>query len=659
MGPDRVTLRTTLEDVDELHAPLDRARASSGKSELGDPGPALAQSPGDVYSAARPRPRPRAGRRVVAAAGHLDGLPFRHVWAVDFEFMASPGERPAPVCLVARELRSGELLKVWRDELRRMRVPPYPTGADALFIAYFASAEFGCHQALGWPMPERVLDLYTEHRARFNGIGAPAGNNLLGALAANGIESIDALEKEEMRELVLRGGPWTSSERAAILDYCQTDVDALQRLLPAMLPTIDLPRAILRGRYMAAVARMEHVGVPVDQPILEQLRAGWDAIKLHLVEEIDADFGVYDGTTFKLDWLATYLASREIPWPRLGSGRLDLSDETFRDRARAHPELEPLRNLRHALSQMRLNDLAVGQDGRNRLLLSPFGSRSGRNTPSNTKFIFGPSAWLRGLIRPPPGHGLAYVDWSSQEVGIAAALSGDPLLIAAYRSGDPYLAFAKKIGVVPIDATKATHKAVRDQFKAVVLGVNYGMGEQTLADAIERPIADARNLLRRHRETYRTFWRWVEAAVDVAMTQGEIRSVFGWPLQVGSNVNPRTLLNFPMQANGAEMLRLACCLATERGIQVCAPIHDAVLICAPLERLEVDVAAMRSAMAEASRVVLGGFELGTDAELVRWPGRYMDHRGAVMWETVMGLLDDLEPSRQRVGTFAQTRTRSL
>ena len=192
---------------------------------------------------------------------------------------------------------------------------------------------------------------------------------------------------------------------------------------------------------------------------------------------------------------------------------------------------------------------------------------------------------------------------------------------------------------MPNDATKASHKSVRDQYKAVVLGVNYGMGEQALADRIERPIAEARNLLRRHRETYRTFWRWVEAAVDVAMTQSEIRSVFGWPLHVGPNVNPRTLLNFPMQANGAEMLRLACCLATERGIQVCAPIHDAVLICAPLERLEADVTAMRGAMAEASRVVLDGFELGTDAELVRWPDRYMDPRGVVMWAKVMELLE--------------------
>ena len=73
-----------------------------------------------------------------------------------------------------------------------------------------------------------------------------------------------AAEKEDMRALILRGGPWTEDERAAILDYCEGDVEALERLLPAMLPKIDLPRALLRGRYMAAAAAMEHAGTPID-----------------------------------------------------------------------------------------------------------------------------------------------------------------------------------------------------------------------------------------------------------------------------------------------------------------------------------------------------------------------------------------------------------
>jgi DNA polymerase I len=89
-------------------------------------------------------------------------------------------------------------------------------------------------------------------------------------------------------------------------------------------------------------------------------------------------------------------------------------------------------------------------------------------------------------------------------------------------------------------------------------------------------------------------------------------------------------------------LRLACCLATERGIEVCAPIHDAVLICAPLDRLDADVTRMQRDMREASRIVLNGFELGTDATVVRHPDRYIDDRGTVMWGRVMQLLEHVE-----------------
>jgi DNA polymerase-1 len=208
----------------------------------------------------------------------------------------------------------------------------------------------------------------------------------------------------------------------------------------------------------------------------------------------------------------------------------------------------------------------------------------------------------------------------------------------AYESGDPYLAFAKQAGAAPPDATKASHKAVREQFKACVLAVQYGAGAETLAQRIGQPLIKARELLLLHHETYRVFWPWSDAIVDHAMLGGSLHTVFGWQVQVTAGVNPRSLRNFPMQANGAEMLRLACCLATEQGIEVCAPVHDAVLICAPLDRLDADVACMREAMAEASRIVLDGFELGTDVNLVRYPERYMDEAGAAMWGRVMRLV---------------------
>jgi DNA polymerase I len=568
----------------------------------------------------------------------LDHLPFDQIWAVDFEFDAKPGENPKPVCLVARELLSGRTIRLWQDEFGRW--PPYPIDSKSLFVAYYASAEIGCHLALRWPVPKRILDLFVEFRNQTNGIALANGSGLVGALAHHGLDSIGTAEKSEMRDLVLRGGPWSEAEKAAILDYCESDVAALARLLTIMLPKIDLPRALLRGRYMAAAARMERIGVPIDTEALSLLRRFWSDIQDQLIGDIDRDYGVFEGRTFKADRFATWLIKEAIPWPRLESGRLDLSDDAFREMARAFPAVAPLRELRAALSEMRLSDLAVGHDGRNRTLLSAFRARTGRNQPSNTKFIFGPAVWLRGLIKPPPGYGLAYIDWQQQEFGIAAALSGDQKMMDAYRSGDPYWAFAKQAGAAPPTATKATHKTIRDQFKSTVLAVQYGMGADALAQRINQPPIRARELLRLHRETYRVFWRWSDAAVDYAMLNGHLPTVFGWHIHVAPDANARSLRNFPMQANGAEMLRLACCLGTEQGIEICAPVHDAVLICAQLDRLEADVSRMRQSMAEASRVVLNGFELGTDVKVVRYPDRYMDERGTVMWERVMTLIGE-------------------
>jgi hypothetical protein len=133
--------------------------------------------------------------------------------------------------------------------------------------------------------------------------------------------------------------------------------------------------------------------------------------------------------------------------------------------------------------------------------------------------------------------------------------------------------------------------------------------------------------------------------LDYAMLMGGIHTVFGWRVQVPPAPNDRSLRNFPMQANGAEMLRLACCLATERCIEVCTPVHDAVLISAPLGRLDRNINRMQEAMQEASRIILDGFELGTDATVVRYPDRYMDERGKTMWGKVMALLDKADPDR--------------
>jgi hypothetical protein len=398
---------------------------------------------------------------------------------------------------------------------------------------------------------------------------------------------------------------------------------------------------------MKAAAAIEWNGVPIDIGTLNLLRRHWTGIQDELVAEIDHDYGVYDGRSFRQERWQRWLTANGIPWPTTDTGQLKLTDRTFREMAKAHPKVSPMRELRSALSEMRLADLAVGSDSRNRTILSAFQSRTGRCQPGNSRYIFGPSVWLRSLIQPPPGWGVAYLDWSQQEHGIAAVLSGDSAMQAAYLSGDPYLAFAKQAGAVPADATKKTHNAERELFKQCVLAVAYGMEARSLAQRIGKPEIVARDLLRSHRETYRKFWAWSDAAVDRAMLLHPLLTVFGWPIRIGSDPNPRSLRNFPCQANGAEMLRLAACFATEQGVEACALIHDAVLIAAPLDQLDHDIERMKAAMAKASRVVLDGFELRTDVNVVRHPDRHQDQRGAVMWQRVMKLVAKREAANRR------------
>src|SRR5262249_8155146 len=125
-----------------------------------------------------------------------------------------------------------------------------------------------------------------------------------------------------------------------------------------------------------------------------------------------------------------------------------------------------------------------------------------------------------------------------------------------------------------------------------------------------------------------------------------MQTAFGWECRIGNveaTVNARSIRNWPIQATGADILRISCILAARHGVKLLAPVHDAVLIEAPIERIEADVAVMREIMRRASRIVLnadpkGTHELRTDYTIIRYPDRYSDKRGAQIWDKVLEVL---------------------
>src|SRR5262249_23571218 len=123
--------------------------------------------------------------------------------------------------------------------------------------------------------------------------------------------------------------------------------------------------------------------------------------------------------------------------------------------------------------------------------------------------------------------------------------------------------------------------------------------------------------------------------------------------------NERSIANFPVQASAADALRIACIWANRRGLKLLASIHDAILIEAPIERIEHDVGLLREIMRRASQIVLnptadGKRELRTDAKIVRYPDRYSDKRGDHMWPRVLELLAEYQVKQAQMADNAGT-----
>jgi len=171
------------------------------------------------------------------------------------------------------------------------------------------------------------------------------------------------------------------------------------------------------------------------------------------------------------------------------------------------------------------------------------------------------------------------------------------------------------------------------------------LGPHSLALRTVLSLFEAGEILARLRARFRTFESYAQRVADHAGLQLEISTPFGWVMQCPPGINPRTVRNFPIQSTGAEILHVASVLAERRGIAIVAPIHDAFLAEADVDCAEEVSAALDQVMRDASRIVLRGYELRTDCQIIGAGEHYFDDRGLAMWETVTRLVTNLEEQR--------------
>jgi hypothetical protein len=608
-------------------------------------------------------------------------LPFDEIWAVDTEYYPGPGlanggrngDLITPLYLAAIEMRSGRTIRLWQGEFGPF--PPYRLDSGALFLCYTAAAEFGFHQALGWGCPARAIDIYTEFRhivndARVKSSGPTKREkgfySLAGCLRYFGEDELDLGHKKDMCDRIVQGPPFSNPELTDIGQYGLDDTYALVRAAKRVLPLIpSLPHAYHRAQVSWAITKQGRRGPPTRVAEVDRLHERWNDIRNDLVTSVDAKYQCYEITDgvphFRDHRLLQYASRQGVDWPRLKSDSEmpDKRSATFRTLAMAYPQLGDLHELRSALSQLRKSNLAIGRDGRNRCLLGLFGTKTGRNAPGSSEFIFGPAKCLRFLITPPPGMALVYRDFSQQEVRIAAIKSEDSALMAACESGDVYLGIAEQLG---FDALKP---GVRDLFKIVVLAINYGGGATSLATLTGISLYEASEIIARLKARFRVFCDWCDKVADRAGLTLHLTNELGWTMQCPPGSPTRTVRNYLVQSCGSAIMHTLSLLAERRGIEIVAPVHDGFLAQGPVEDIHDVSAALDRCMRDASAFVLRGPELPTsDDEGMNlilpahadtrpvpevfqasphiFRGRFYDKRGAKMWAEIDRLLTKLD-----------------
>ena len=588
---------------------------------------------------------------------------FKKIIFLDFEFRVPKGDDIQNVhCMAAMERYSGEIWTLDADELAACKENPLPTGDDVCYVAFAAAAELQCFLKLGWEMPKNVIDLRYEWLRWQNGNMAlpksPKGihySSLIWALHTFKITtSTSSAHKEAMRRVCIDNERLPEESKQAVLDYCLEDVRPMIELADKLLLKAGpLEQVLFRGRYAAVEAAIASRGMPIDTETYNHIIGQRKEVVEQLVADSPYDFFYATGQVAQKP-LAAYLIQNDMEWRKTENGSLKTDVDTFQDAAERYPQLQIAFELVKLFTVLQdMANLPIGHDGRCRYFQNPFGSLSSRHYATQNPFSM--KKWVRYLIQPKEGKAFITADWSSQEVGIGAYLSNDPNMKEVFQQaivgGDVYMKFAELAGIVPAGAKRADHELLRSRAKTTFLAANYGAGAETIANRLGTSKTEASRLLNKYREVFSTYLEWTQKICDHAFQLGELETLLGWKRQITKDPsrhnelpNARSVINFPVQGNGAEVMRVAAIIAHDNGLKLIGTVHDSLIIESDIATAESDAARLVECMDQATQALLS-MPSAVDVSTAIHPDRYRDKDGAADWERACEIFQVPEGSR--------------
>ena len=501
---------------------------------------------------------------------------------------------------------------------------------------------------MNWPFPMPAIDLYAEYMTIHNTEmsrgedSKQPGPSLVQACQRYRVVGMDKTYKEDMRSLAYTKTDHTPEEIVLLQNYCIEDNRMLMRLYRAMLPRIDLLRAPLRGAFMMEIERIRWHGVPIDvSPYrLAERRAPVVVPKMRL--ELNRKLGaeVYFNNVFKRETMFQVMRRNQISIPiDPKTGNNSCATKLIKNMIETYPLLKEYYEDKRMIDALKNLKLGIGSDGRNRFWLNPFGTKTGRNNPSTNRAIFGLPHTMRSFMRPGPGMAIARLIMVPRNLAWVPFYPAIRLRSKTTLNGDVYRRFAKaSLGVLnPTEQQRQVYKAVVSQ--ASSLARNLGISR-----------AHAQQIIDQMNARYPVLNAWLERVITKAAHCVPIICTLGWSLAAtGRQGEERTFLNFPMQANASELMRLVIVRASKLRLIGCA--HDSFLIEDTIDKIEKSVAEMQQIMRKASRDLLG-LKLRADCkpdDIVRYLDRFVDKRecenGMRHWKWLMTLIEEEEGGR--------------
>ena len=408
---------------------------------------------------------------------------------------------------------------------------------------------------------------------------------------AQGSFNLDAAGGEaEAEEACLRA--------LAVSEVAEAVTGELERLRMLQLyRDIELP-------LVPVLARMEQVGVALDLDYLHDVSV-----------DLDKQIGKLEEECYELAGERLNLGSptqlRVLLYEKLGLKTKRRTKTGLSTDARAlqtlvdeHPFVARLLEYRELakLKNTYVDALPPLVDERDRRLHTTYEqtvAATGRLSSTNPNLMNIPIRTELGLkIRrafvPEPGYVLLSADYSQIELRVMAHLSEDPILLEVFRTGkDVHSETAAR--VFSTDPGRLT-VGQRSMAKMVNYGLTYGMGASGLAERLNVPVAEAREVMGSYFEQFGGVKRFLDEVVTQAHADGFTTTMFGrrrYLPELGSGnpriraIGERQALNAPIQGSAADIMKLAMINVARRleeessDMQMILTVHDELVFEVP------------------------------------------------------------------------------